>query len=228
LNVLNSDSDNDTTRVVLADECEILRIGMQRALELDRAVTIVGGARDARSAARIARDTSAHLVIFDFESQPGNIAKIVRELRSGGPDLRLLAFTWRAERMQVLRALQSGVHGYVLKSATSQELLHAVDALTNGHTYLSPQIATVVSELVASPAWRKAPQKIESSLSERETEVLQHIAHGRTSKEIATVLRVTVRTIESHRAQVMNKLQLRSVAALTKYAVREGFISVET
>jgi DNA-binding NarL/FixJ family response regulator len=218
---------SDSVDVLLADECEILRVGLRHTLESRPGLIVVAEAGDGAAAARAIHQLRPNLIVLeaDLPSVPGN--EVVCLATDVSRNSRIITYTSKSDRLTIVRMLRAGTHGYVLKSGTRNEFLHAVKVVTGGHTYLSPSVAGVVSDLAARPDFAGDLRKPEELLSSRETEVLQALVHGKSNKEIADNLRLTVRTIESHRAQLMKKLNLRSVAALTKYAIREGLTSVE-
>ncbi len=189
-------------------------------------VEVVGEAANGREA--IAEATRLHpdVVIIDIAMPELNGVDATRQLRAQMPGIRVIALSMNADRRYVMAMLEAGASGYLLKNAASEELLAALEAVARGDTYLSPAIAgNVVDHAIrGTPGSRLPPSR---PLSVREREVLQLLAEGKSSKEIATALNVAVPTVETHRRQIMDKLGLRSVAELTKYAIREGITSAE-
>lgn len=212
-------------RVVLADDHRMMRDGLRAVLE-KAGVEVVGEAANGREA--IAEATRLHpdVVIIDIAMPELNGVDATRQLRAQMPGIRVIALSMNADRRYVMAMLEAGASGYLLKNAASEELLAALEAVARGDTYLSPAIAgNVVDHAIrGTPGSRLPPSR---PLSVREREVLQLLAEGKSSKEIATALNVAVPTVETHRRQIMDKLGLRSVAELTKYAIREGITSAE-
>jgi two-component system NarL family response regulator len=214
--------------VVVADACCALRIGLRQILDSRGGFRVIGEAGDGETLLRTCLPSNPQILIVDVDLPHLQLSELGRKVLDSQRDLRILAFTWRSDQSQIVRALKAGIHGYLLKSATPEELLNAVNVVHGGYSYLSPHVATLLSGFVASPDWGRDAAALEEPLSQRETQVLEEIVRGRTSKEIARSLCVTARTIEAHRAQMMKKLNLRSVAALTKYAIREGLASANS
>jgi DNA-binding NarL/FixJ family response regulator len=156
-----------------------------------------------------------------------NGIEAARQIASEMPDVKVIALSMNSDRRYVLAMFAAGASGYLLKNAASEELMRAIDVVAGNHKYVSPLvsdavIASAIGEPVATAARADLPV-----LSGREREVLQLLAEGRTSKEIAAGLGVAVSTVETHRRQIMEKLSLHSVAELTKYAIREGLTSLD-
>jgi DNA-binding NarL/FixJ family response regulator len=188
---------------------------------------VIAEAADGRDALDAVRRLRPRLIVLDIHLPILGGIDVVQRIASFEFNVVPIAFTSRTDRLSVVRMLKAGARGIVPKAAAATELVHAVEVVMRGQTYLSPSIAEIISRL-ATRADRGADLKPAADLlSTRETEVLQGIALGKQNKEIADELQVAVRTIESHRSQLMRKLDLRSVAALTKYAIREGLASIE-
>lgn len=214
--------------VVIADECEVLRVGLRHALESRLGYIVAEEVGEGHAALRSVMQLRPNLLLIDTHVSGLLGNEVVACIASAGINTRVLAFTAYADRFSIIRMLRSGVCGYVLKSASMNELLRAAEVVMRGSTYLSPKVAGIVSGLAIGQGRGSDLKRPEDLLSFRETEVLQAITSGKQNKEIAAELAVNVRTIESHRLRIMNKLNLRSVAALTKYAIREGLASIES
>jgi DNA-binding NarL/FixJ family response regulator len=159
-----------------------------------------------------------------------NGIEATRQVLAEDPSARVIALSMHSDRQIVTEALRAGAKGYLLKNSAASELLAAIRAVMSGRVYLSPSVAHVVVTDLVNPSGRPAPSNPSafSSLTPREREVLQLLAEGKTNKEIAASLDIGVKTVETHRAQVMEKLNLRTVAQLTKYAIRNGMTSIES
>jgi DNA-binding NarL/FixJ family response regulator len=156
-----------------------------------------------------------------------NGIEATRQILAETPGTKVIALSFHAERSYVDAILSAGARAYVLKNNAAIELKIAINAIKKGETFLSPRVAHVVIENYLHPAAAPDSRGFSASLSAREREVLQLVAEGKTNKDVAERLHIHARTVESHRAQIMNKLQLRSVAELTKFAIREGLTSVD-
>ena len=208
-------------KVLLVDDHKIIRDGLRAILEKHAAIEVVGEAADGHEALAIARTVRPDVVVMDVSMRGLNgidaTARIVSEL----PEIKVVALSMNADRRYVMAMLAAGAVGYVLKDAPADELVRALQTVAAGQTFLSPAITGIVIERAVS-ASLPAAARAESVLSTREREVLQLLAEGRSSKDIGARLHIALTTVESHRRQIMSKLKLRSVAELTKYAIREG------
>jgi DNA-binding NarL/FixJ family response regulator len=203
----------------------MMRDGLRAVLE-KAGVNVVGEAANGHEAIAEVKRLLPDVVVVDIAMPELNGIDATRRLTAELPGIKVIALSMNSDRRYVIAMLQAGAAGYLLKNAASDELLNALAVVTRGQTYLSPAIAgSVVDEAIrGGPTPR---QGAERPLSTREREVLQLIAEGNSSKEIAAVLEIAVPTVETHRRQIMDKLNLRTVAELTKYAIREGLTSTE-
>jgi DNA-binding NarL/FixJ family response regulator len=206
-------------RVLLADDHELVRDGIKITLE-SNGLTIVGEASEGREAVRMARDLKPDVAVFDV-SMPGlNGVDAARLAIKETPGLKIVLLTVHTENEYVDEALKAGVSGYVLKKQATADLVRAIEQVSLGNIYLSPGISRAVME-----AFRSGTQLASRTLTAREREVLQLIAEGKTTKEIGGVLGISVKTAETHRSRVMDKLEIRDTAGLVRYAIRVGLIS---
>jgi two-component system NarL family response regulator len=206
-------------RVLLVDDHRMLREGLRAILEKDDSFTLVGEASNGREAIRLVQALRPDLIVMDVVMQDMNGIEATRQIKALAPDIKVIALSSHSDRRYVKAILEAGANGYVLKANAYEELLRAVDAARRGLTFLS---AEVTSEIVESALQQGTEGSVYEILGAREREVLQLLAEGLTSCEIATRLCVSTRTIDSHRRNIMRKLDLHNVAALTKYAIREG------
>jgi two-component system response regulator NreC len=207
-------------RIVLADDHKIVRHGLRAILEQNEGMEVVGEAENGQQAIAVTNATHPDVVLMDVTMPELNGIDAAKRIAGEHPRTKIIALSMCADRRYVLRMLAAGASGYLLKNAAAEELVRALRAAVAGRTYLSPEIAGLVVESLRE---RSAPDE----LSSREREVLQLLAEGRTSKEIAVQLHVAVTTVETHRRQIMAKVNLHSIAELTKYAIREGITSVD-
>jgi DNA-binding NarL/FixJ family response regulator len=213
-------------RVVLVDDHQMMRDGLRALLEREPDVQVVGEAGDGRQALKLVQKLAPDAVIMDIGMTEMNGIEATRELLAQQPDCRVVVLSTYADSRYVLGALASGARAYVLKIDAHDELVRALHTVIQGGRYLSPAITDLVVEagVQGSPAGEDLARRL---LTVREIEVLQLVAEGRTSGEIAQRLHVSTRTVETHRRHLMEKLGLRSVAELTKFAVREGLTSLD-
>lgn len=214
-----------TVRILIADDHKILREGLKSLLEKQPDFAVVAEAQDGLSAISAAKKHKPDIAILDIGMPDLNGIEVTRRIRSEMAETRVIALSMHADRRFVMGILEAGANGYLLKDSAFAELITAVTAVAKGKMYLSPSIA----ETVVKNSLEKLDRKDEGSsvlLSGREREVLQMIAEGKSTKEIALKLFVSTKTVETHRKQIMDKLNIRTVAGLTKYAIREGLTSL--
>ena len=213
-------------RVLLADDHRLFRDGLRTLLGQQSDVEVVGVAVDGQSVLDQVGPCRPHVVLMDV-SMPGlNGLEATRHLRAEHPDVAVVMLSMHADRRFVVEALRAGALGYLPKDCEISELCEAIRAVHRRQLYLSQSIADwVVRDYVAITGDR--PESAFSVLSAREREVLQMLAEGCSAKEIAGALRVGIKTVETHRKNIMDKLDLHSIAELTKYAIREGVTHLE-
>lgn len=215
-----------TVRILLVDDHRMMREGLSAILSATDGYEIVGEAEDGCTAVAAALDLEPDLVVMDVGLPRMNGIEACRRITKERPEARVIALSTHADKRYVLNMIAAGASGYVLKEAASEELIRAVDAVVRGGHYLSPQITGVVFEPMRGKPVRSASSSLEI-LGPREREVLQLLAEGKTSKVIAERLELSIKTIETHRRNISQKLGLKSIAELTKYAVREGMTTIE-
>jgi DNA-binding NarL/FixJ family response regulator len=213
-------------RIVLADDHKILREGIRALLESQPGLTVVGEADNGRTAVAMAKDLMPDVVVLDIGMPELNGVEAARRMIHENPRLRIIALSMHSDRRFVSEMLKAGASAYLLKDGAFEELVEAIEAVTAGNVYLSPGIAGVVVDDYVSQIGDPVRTAF-GVLSSREREVLQLMSEGLATKQIAASLRVSVKTVETHRRQIMEKLDLHSVAELTKYAIREGLTTVE-
>lgn len=214
-------------RMILADDHAMLREGLKALIVKEGDLVVVGEADNGKGTVELARETGAHVVVMDVAMPDLNGIEATRKILKTNPRIKVVALSGHANREFVREMLKAGASAYVLKSRAYEELVRAVREVMKGKKYLSPDIARgVVDEYVEmSSSPRANPAFV--VLTDREREALQLIAEGKSTKEVAGQLDVSVKTIETHRRNIMEKLNLHSVADLTKYAIREGITSVD-
>lgn len=213
-------------RIVLADDHKIMREGLRTLLEKQDDFEIIAEAGDGRTTVKLVDEHNPDLVVMDTVMPDLNGIEATRQIIAKNPKIKIIALSMHSDKQFVMQMLKAGASGYILKDCAFKELVYAIQSVVNGYIYLSPRINTMLlKERVFEPV--AVNSSAFASLSNREREVLQMIAEGKSTKEIATALFVSVKTIETHRQQIMNKLNIHSIAGLTKYAIREGLTSAE-
>jgi DNA-binding NarL/FixJ family response regulator len=204
---------------VLADDHAIVRQGLRAVLQQE-SLTIVGDASDGRAAVRLCEGQHPDVAILDIAMPLLNGVDAAREIRRVSPQTRIVLLTMYAEEPYVLASLRAGVVGYVLKSNAAADLIQAIAAVLRGEIYLSPGVSrTVVQAFLAGSSVADEP------LSAREREVLQLIAESKNMKEIGDLLGISSRTAETHRARIMDKLDIHDLPGLVRYAIKRGLIA---
>jgi DNA-binding NarL/FixJ family response regulator len=214
-------------RIVIAEDHTILREGLRSLLSSHSDFEIVGEAQDGREAIRCVEKMKPNLILTDLSMPRMNGMEAIREIRKQSPETKILVLTVHKTEEYILATLQAGADGYLLKESTHAELLAAVRHVLSGRHYISPGISDKVLEgylegrktLKTKTAWE--------TLTRREREILKLIAEGYKNKEIADDLCISVKTVEKHRANLMEKLNLHNVQELTKYAIEKGLVSRE-
>ena len=209
-----------SVRIILAEDHRITREGLVNLLQERPDMEVVGEAENGREAVKLASELSPDLVIMDVTLPDLNGIDATRIITSGSNNTKVIALSMYSDKQFVQGMIQAGASGYLLKDCAFEELVSAIQAVIQGDTYLSPGIAGIVVQDYLNRS------SADTVLTNREREVLQLIAEGKSTKEIAACLGVSVKTIETHRRQIMEKLGIFSIAELTKYAIREGLTSL--
>jgi len=213
-------------KILLVDDHKLFSQGIRALLAEQQHCTVVGIATDGRQAVRMARDLKPDLVIVDANMPGMNGVEATQRILQETPATRVICLSMHAETQYVIGLLEAGGSGYVLKECARDDLDQAIQEVMKGHTYLSPAIAGVVVEAMRDKSSRTEPN-VRTLLTDREREVLQLLAEGRAPREIAALLHLSAKTIASHRDHISEKLGIKSIAGLTKYAIREGLTSAE-
>jgi two-component system NarL family response regulator len=213
-----------TVSILLVDDHRMVREGLRAVLERDERYTIVGEAGGGREAVTLAAALKPDVVVMDVAMSDLNGIEATRQIASCAPHARVVALSSHGDRRYVRAILGAGAYAYVLKENASDDLRRAVDSALSGKRYLC---AEVTGDVIDSALDKAASADSCDRLSARELEVLQLIAEGHTSSEISQRLHISTATVETHRRNIMRKLDLHSVAELTKYAVREGVTALE-
>jgi two-component system NarL family response regulator len=213
------------TRILLVDDHQMVRQGLRAILENDASLEVVAEAGSGREAIALARKHRPDVVVMDVAMSDMNGIEATRQIRSLLPGTRVLALSSHSDHRYVKAILDAGASGYVLKANAYDQLLRGIEAARKGLKYLAAEITSDVIRSVLDEWTRESAY---DRLGAREREVLQLLAEGSTSSEIAARLHVSTSTVETHRRNIMRKLDIHSVAELTKYAIREGLTSLDS
>jgi two-component system, NarL family, response regulator NreC len=224
----------DTVRVLLADDHDILRDGLKALLTMAGDISVVGEARTGREAVAEAERLRPDVVLMDITMPELDGVEATRRIRQTAPEVRVLFLTMHEAEEYFFRALRAGAAGYVIKRTAASDLLAAVRAVARGESFLSPSVAHALVTDYAQRGVRAVEAEEPANgkdaytmLTSREREILQLVAEGYTNQEIADLLHLSIKTVQSHRAAVMEKLGLRDVTHLVRYAVRRGLVDPE-
>lgn len=212
-------------KILLADDHKLMREGLRALLEKQGDIAVIGEAEDGRTTVKLARQLSPDIVIMDISMPDMNGIEATRQIVSRDSRIKIIALSVHSDKRFVVEMLNAGASAYLLKGCAFNELINAVRTVIANHTYLSPEITDVMIQDYKQVLAQK-PVSAFSILTGREREVLQLLAEGHTTKHIAAKLDVSVKTVETYRHQIMDKLHIHSVADLTKYAIKEGLTSL--
>lgn len=207
-------------RIMIVDDHDAVRRGVRTLVESRANYCVVGEASNGREAMELAKESQPDIVILDYSIPELNGLDLSHQLKRASPRIEILIYTMHDREDLITEILHAGVRGFVLKSDTEKHLLAALDALSIHRPYFSG----AVSETLLDKFLESKPQPTASSLTHREREIVQLIAEGRINKEIAQLLNISVKTVETHRASTMHKLKLRTTADLVRYAIRNRII----
>ena len=208
-------------KILLVDDHEVMCEGLGALLRKQENLDVIGRAGDGRLAVQMAKELSPDVVVMDIGMPNLNGIDATRQLTSECPNVKVLVLSTHSDGSMIAKALKVGALGYILKDSAFAELTEAINTVSEGKTYLCSKASKVVFtdyvKMLSDPNWSWS-----GGLTAREREVLQLVAEGNTTKEIAATLHVSVKTVDSHREHIMDKLNIHNVAGLTKYAIREG------
>ncbi len=213
------------TRILLVDDHEIVRRGLRALLEAHPGWEVCGEAGDGRAAVELARTLTPHVVVMDLTMPKLNGFEAARLILKKAREVQIVILSMHEPEEVVREVLAVGVRGYVLKSAAGRDLVAAVEAMVRGEMFFTSPVAVRVHEQALRPASRPASRRTPGNLTPREREILLLLAEGKTNRGVGEFLNISVKTAETHRARIMRKLAIDSVADLVRYAIRNGFIS---
>ncbi len=212
--------------IILVDDHVIMRSGLRVLLESESDMEVIGEANNGREAVKITSEKNPDIVVMDIAMRDMNGIQATQQIKNEKPEIKIIALSMHSEKQIVIGMLKAGASGYLLKDSTSTELVEAVRKVYLGHNYISQKVSDVV--LPALSNINKDFDKLGfDKLTSRESEILQLLAEGNSTKSIAEILFISVKTVESHRANIMKKLNINNLPELTKYAVRTGLTTLE-
>jgi DNA-binding NarL/FixJ family response regulator len=214
-------------RVILVDDHALVRQGFRRILEEEPGMSVVGEAGSAQEGVALAKQARPDVVLMDMSMPDANGIHAAREILRDRPATKVLVLSMYSDAQYVRSALDAGVSGYILKSALETDLTRAVRAVAAGQQYLSPELSSVLIRALRDKQEKSEAPDVFDQLTQREKQVLQLIAHGKSNKEIATLLNLSVNTVAVHRANLMSTLGVHKAAELVLYAVRKGLVLPE-
>lgn len=218
-----------SVRIILVDDHTIMREGLRSLLERKSSCEVIADASTGAQAIQLVRDLKPDLVIMDISLPDMTGIDATEEIKKIVPQVRVLALSVHSDRRFIIRMLEAGASAYLKKDCASEELITAIDAVLQHRKYLSPALTDeVLTELLAYRTASPSDEETIGLLSIRERTVLKQLAEGRSSKEIALDMNLSMKTVETHRQHIMDKLNLHTVAELTKYAIREGLTDLNT
>jgi DNA-binding NarL/FixJ family response regulator len=212
-------------RVLVADDHQLMRSGIRLMLERDGDLSVVGEASDGREAVALTKSLKPDVVIMDIGMANLNGIEAARQMTQERPELGVMILSMHSDESYVLRALRAGARGYLLKDSAEPDLIKAVHVVAGGKSFFSPAVSKVLLDDYVRKLKRSGTDDAYDLLTPRERELLQLIAEGKSNKDIANLLNLSVYTVESHRSNLMEKLNLRGLPELILYAVRKGIIS---
>jgi two-component system, NarL family, response regulator NreC len=213
-----------TVRILLADDHTVVRKGLRLLLETHAGFEVVADAADGRAAVALAEQSTPDVVVMDVAMPVLNGIEAARQITARLPHTAVVFLSMHSDESYVLKALKAGARGYLLKDSAEQDLIHAVEAVAGGKSFFSPAISRMMMEDYMRELRERQIEDTYELLTTREREVLQLLAEGKSNKEVAAVLNLSLYTVETHRGNILQKLNLHSGADLILYAIRKGVI----
>ena len=213
-------------RILVVDDHKIFREGLRALVEKQPGMELIGEVENGRKAIQLVQELLIDIIVMDIAMPDLNGIEATRQILAKAPSIKVIALSMHSDKRFVVEMLKAGASGYLLKDCAFEELAHAIRAVRANRTYLSPKIA----DMMIKDCVRLLPigeLSVFSVLTPRQRQVLQLLSEGKTTKEIGSDLQVSVKTVETYRQQIMDKLDIHSIAELTKYAIREGLTSLQ-
>ena len=215
----------DKTKIVIAEDHQLFREGLKAMLLSRGNLELVGEAEDSLEAIRIVQGRQPDLLLLDLSMPRLSGISVIRDIKRQFPEILILVLSIHESDQYVLEAFDAGANGYCIKDASRKELMMAIDSVLEGKTYISPGIADNVMEGYLEGRKHLKEKTAWDTITQREREVLKLLAEGHTNKEIAEFLNISVKTVEKHRANIMQKTDLHNASALTAYAIQQGLVN---
>jgi len=212
-------------RVLLADDHKLIRSGLRLLLEQQPDLTVVGEANDGRETVAMAKSLKPEVVVMDIGMPSLNGIEAALQITQANPDICVVMLSMHADESYVLRALKAGAKGYLLKDSAESDLIKAVHVVAEGKSFFSPAVSKVLLDDYVRKLRRSGAEDAYDLLTPREREILQLVAEGKSNKDVANLLNLSVYTVETHRSNIMEKLNLKGIPELILFAVRKGIIS---
>lgn len=214
-------------KVLLAEDHTIVRKGIRSLLDDEAAIEVVGEAENGRDAVAKTEELLPDVVLMDYTMPILNGLEATRQIKKRFPDVKIVILTMHTDEEYVFQFLQAGAAGYLVKQTAPKELMSAIQTVYQGESYLSPSVSKMVIEEFVRQTQATQVESNYEKLTDREREILQLIAEGFSSKDIATQLHISLKTVGVHRTNLMNKLDIHSVPDLVRYAIRKGIVGLE-
>jgi len=215
----------ETIRILLADDHTVVRDGLRALVEKQPDMAVVGEAADGRDTIRLAEEQSPDVIIMDIAMPNMNGIEATRRITASNPQTAVLILSMHQDESYVLRSLKAGAKGYLLKESVRGDIIEAIRAVAHGRSFLTRKVSRILQEDYVREMERRGLEDSYDLLTGREREILQLVAEGRTNKEVATMLNISLTTVETHRTHILQKLNLHSIPELILYAVRKGIIA---
>lgn len=212
-------------RILLTDDHNIFREGIRSLLDKEHDLEIIGEASSGRESVKLAEELKPDIIVMDITMRDLNGIEATKRIKSENPKIKIIALSMHLVDNILIQAFKAGISGYILKDASRLELIEAIRTVHLGHQYISAEISDILVEAIQIGTGSTKPG--DSPLTSRENEILQLIAEGKTIKQIASELFISPKTVASHRANIMEKLNIHNLPQLTKYAIAAGLTSVE-
>jgi DNA-binding NarL/FixJ family response regulator len=208
-------------KVLVADDHKIVRVGLRGMLNLQADIIVVGEAEDGPGIFEAVSKQVIDVILMDIDMGATNGIDTTRQIKSRYPDIRIIGITMHEEQQQIVAMLQAGASGYLLKNVGPEQLAAAVRSVADGNNYFSPEVSATLLQVFTRA---QRPQQLNQSLTQRETEVLRLIAQEFSNQEIADKLFISVRTVDTHRRNILDKIQAKNTAGMVKYAIQHQLI----
>jgi len=212
-------------RIVLADDHTIMRSGLRAVLERHADLKVVGEAADGRQVLQVLEDTHPNIVVMDIAMPNLNGIEAARQITAKHPEIAIVVLSMHSDESYVLRALKAGARGYLLKDSAESDLIGAIHAVNEGKAFFSPAISRMLVDDYMRQLQQRGVEDSYELLTTREREILQLLAEGKSNKDIARMLELSLYTVETHRSNILEKLNLHGIPELMLYAIRKGVIS---